>query len=310
MAIPTLLHPSEPESESGPLAFEPGVQLYQQAVKHLLLGTKSDPHIVYTESQEVNDVEKLDAESKEATSAEPDGHEEAPKHGKPGKFLFKMHWAPDGEQQMDCKIDKVKVFIRPNCFMKIGHFFGYGYPEFDLMSEDRPNAYETDVEKLPIMKLKIDILDSMICMDSFEPADLVGYLESQALLELQDQILAESSLAGGLGSAASSTYARQPQSESWRGTTPRGYAAMSSAAGASAMADDPLKSNKEAQDSPGSSNFTTIVCSAQRIEYVYGREQLSCIKEELYQKLKEFARARQKKKQKQEAAEAEEAARK
>jgi hypothetical protein len=215
-----------------------------------------------------------------------------------------MHWASDGEQQMDCKIDKVKVFIRPNCFMKIGHFFGYGYPEFDPMSEDRPNDYETDVEKLPVMKLKIDILDSMICMDSFEPADLVGYLESQALLELQDHILSESNLAGGLSSAASSMYIRQPQSESWKGMAPRGYAALSSAAGASAMADDPSKSNKDAQDSTGPSNFTTIVCSAQRIEYVYGREQISCIKENLYEKLKEFTKARQKEKQKQEAAEA------
>ena len=84
---------------------------------------------------------------------------------------------------MECKVDKVKVFIRPYYFMKIGHFFGYGYPEFDMTSDDRPNYYETDFEMLPIMKMKIEILDSMICMDSFDTNDFLNFKGNQAFFE-------------------------------------------------------------------------------------------------------------------------------
>ena len=173
-----------------------------------------------------------------------------------------MHWTADGQQQMDCKIDKVKVFVRPNCFMKVGHFFGYGYPEFDQMSEDRPNHYEADLEKLPVMKLKVELLDSMICMDSFEPADLVSYLKSQAFAEQQAQNPGEGGLAGSFRSAAPSMYAQQPQADSRRGTTSRRHTAMPSAAGGPTIPEDPLKSNKDTQEGTGPSTFTTIVCSA------------------------------------------------
>ena len=84
-----------------------------------------------------------------------------------GKFLFKLNWAANGQQIMECKIDKIKIFIRPFYFLKISHFFGYGYPEFDLSSPDKPNDYETDFEKFPVQKMRLEILDSLICLDSF-----------------------------------------------------------------------------------------------------------------------------------------------
>jgi hypothetical protein len=73
---------------------------------------------------------------------------------------------------MECKVDKVKMFIRPYFFLKLSHYFGYGAPEFDLSSEDRPNFYETDFEKLPVMKMKFEVLDSLICIDSFDSNDV------------------------------------------------------------------------------------------------------------------------------------------
>lgn len=46
-------------------------------------------------------------------------------------------------------VDHVKLFLRPNEFLMIAHFFGYGYPEYDEDSEEQPNAHQTDVEKTP-----------------------------------------------------------------------------------------------------------------------------------------------------------------
>ena len=70
---------------------------------------------------------------------------------------------------MECKIDKVKMLMRPFYFMKLGHYFGYGYPQFDMTAEDRPNDFETDFEKQPVQNMKLEILDSLICFDSFNP---------------------------------------------------------------------------------------------------------------------------------------------
>ena len=50
-------------------------------------------------------------------------------------------------------------------------------------SDDRPNYYETDFEKLPIMTMTVEILDSMICVDSFEANDLVNFKGNLASFE-------------------------------------------------------------------------------------------------------------------------------
>jgi hypothetical protein len=42
------------------------------------------------------------------------------------------------------------MYIKPYFFLRLGHFFGYGYPEFDMNSDEKPNEWETDFEKLPI----------------------------------------------------------------------------------------------------------------------------------------------------------------
>lgn len=54
----------------------------------------------------------------------------------------------------------------------ISHFFSYSYPQFDLNTFECPNHYEDDFEKLPILKMKIEVLDSMICMDSFKSEEI------------------------------------------------------------------------------------------------------------------------------------------
>jgi hypothetical protein len=62
--------------------------------------------------------------------------------------------------------------------LRISHFFTYGLPEFDENDEDKPNEYEADYEKLPVLELKLSILDSMVCIDSFDPEDIVIYREN------------------------------------------------------------------------------------------------------------------------------------
>ena len=87
--------------------------------------------------------------------------------------MFKVHFSAEGNQTMECKVDKIKMFLRPCDFAKIAHFFGYGYPEFDPDSEESPNAYENDFEKLPVWKMKLEVLESMLCVDNFDPRDVV-----------------------------------------------------------------------------------------------------------------------------------------
>ena len=159
MGIPTLLQPADSEQESkpgapggssGPHPFLPAALVG----KLLLVGTESDPHLVCAPGRSSGsnaDFENVETEALSSPPPESAAHGGSKKQTKPGKLQLKVAWAADGQQQIDCKVDRVKVFIRPNCFLRIGHFFGYGYPEFDMTCEDRPNSYETDFEKLPIM---------------------------------------------------------------------------------------------------------------------------------------------------------------
>ena len=71
MGIPTLLHPSdlEPDSRVGSLNCTPRAE----QVQHLLVGTESDPHIVYAEQQEPIEIKDPGAEGEKTAAAEPAG---------------------------------------------------------------------------------------------------------------------------------------------------------------------------------------------------------------------------------------------
>lgn len=64
------------------------------------------------------------------------------------------------------------------------HFFYYGLPEFDMTLEDRPNDFETDFEKLPPLKMQIELSDSSLCLESFEPLELANFRKQMAELEI------------------------------------------------------------------------------------------------------------------------------
>jgi hypothetical protein len=144
MGIPTLLHPAAAQQEAkpgaswGPTASLPFLPAAPVG-KHLLMGTESDPHFV--SAAEAADggadlvfVEEVAGEARATPPTEGRERESGRKHRKPGKLQFRLWWAADGEQEMDCKVDKVKLFLRPNEFLRIAHFFAYGYPEFDMAS--------------------------------------------------------------------------------------------------------------------------------------------------------------------------------
>ena len=38
-----------------------------------------------------------------------------------------------------------------------------------------PNQWQTDFEKMPEMKIKMEIKDSLICMDGFDTSELLEY---------------------------------------------------------------------------------------------------------------------------------------
>jgi len=64
--------------------------------------------------------------------------------------------------------------------LKLSHFFNYGYPEFsyddpDTDVWDLPNSWETDMEKLPILRSMIKLQDIMICVDSFPIENLLEF---------------------------------------------------------------------------------------------------------------------------------------
>jgi hypothetical protein len=41
-----------------------------------------------------------------------------------------------------------------------------------------PNQWETDFEKMPEMKIKMEIKDCLICMDGFDTGDLLEYKQN------------------------------------------------------------------------------------------------------------------------------------
>lgn len=53
MGIPTLLTPHRPQEEEASLA-DPQYSPASEGIKHLLFGTESDPHLHYSESEEVD----------------------------------------------------------------------------------------------------------------------------------------------------------------------------------------------------------------------------------------------------------------
>jgi hypothetical protein len=148
--------------------------------------------------------------------------------------------------------------VRPNWFLRIIHFFSYGLPEFDPSAEDLPNAFESDIEKLPFLEMKIDILDSMVCMDSFDPQEIEKVRKSER--------------ANGL--------------DTRRGTASRRQTTSSKPL---APQEDQNKSTNQ-QENQSQSNLTTLVCKVQKIEYAWGREQISEVKDQLAKRLKEYAK--------------------
>jgi hypothetical protein len=99
-------------------------------------------------------------------------NQQTPSHkerrGKTGKVQVRIAWNSKGEQQIKCTVDRAKVYIEPESFLRLGHFFSYGLPEFDETDKDRPNAYEADPEKLPALNWDFAVLDSMVCAEAFE----------------------------------------------------------------------------------------------------------------------------------------------
>lgn len=300
MGIPTLLHPpgSEPGAKAGQVTVTPPT-----TVRHLLLGTESDLHVVEAPDPGLGsgaDIVELETEDLAQSMAEDQKKPSEQSHRKPGKLLVEVTWAADGQQHVDCRVDRVKLFVRPDYFLRLGHFFVEGLPEFDPASEDRPNDYEADFEKLPVLKMKLDIVESMLCVESYDPADLVAYLENQAFYEPASSFKMDSfhgPMAGAFqGTQVSSVHLGSQFTDSRRATLSRRQTAKQGALAASvwgsAPAEDPLKQGQDGQAGKGLSSFSTIVCKAHRIEYVYAREQISSIKEALYTKLKEFSRQR------------------
>lgn len=149
---------------------------------------------------------------------------------------------------MECKVDKIKMFLRPCDFAKVAHFFGYGYPEFDPNSEESPNAYESDFEKLPVWKMKLEVLDSMLCVDNFDPRDVV---ESKVNVRASGIGLDTSELIGeGMPAARVTELARASQAQSARRTL----------LGASTRTSGHPNLEESSSQAKTQATFTTIVC--------------------------------------------------
>ena len=132
-----------------------------------------------------------------------------------------------------------------------------------MTADDRPNDYETDLEKQPVQNMKLEILDSMICFDSFNPCIASNDFGSTFAGDL-DEFMARTTIKlRDNGTIRGSLYGNESSRES-------GFP------------------QKDATDGKTSKSMTTIVCKTDRIEYVSGRETIHHVKEQLYKKLKEF----------------------
>lgn len=116
----------------------------------------------------------------------------------PGKLLVKITSNPDGSQVIDTKLDKTKIFVRPFHFYRLAHFFGEGYPVYDkpdgVEVGEWPNSYESDMEKVAGQKIRLEVLDSMLCFDSFAVEDLVNTHMNQAFLGFRASAMQEDPL--------------------------------------------------------------------------------------------------------------------
>ena len=155
MGIPTLLHPTHVPKSGDKV---------QNKGKHLLLGTESDPHYINSSQSVFTPLDSFQPKDKEQESSR--------NHTKPGKLRMRANWKADGSAFHEIDVNKVKLFLRPNWFFQILHFFTYGLPEFDPLSEDLPNEFEANIEKDPRLEIKVTVLDSMVCMDSFDLCEI------------------------------------------------------------------------------------------------------------------------------------------
>ena len=78
------------------------------------MGTESDPHFVHPASAGDQDL-KSGVDLLDVGGAGMDrGQENGPKHSKPGRLRYEMAWDAEGKQVLQCHLDRVKLFIRPN----------------------------------------------------------------------------------------------------------------------------------------------------------------------------------------------------
>lgn len=127
-----------------------------------------------------------------------DKNEQNKKKESQGKFFWKINYLANGSQMMESRIEKAKIILKPFNFLKIVHFFGYGYPEYQEQMQDGdsigewPNQWETDLEKMPEMKIKMEIKDCLICMDGFDTGDLLEYKQNINFFQFQQEDINES----------------------------------------------------------------------------------------------------------------------
>ena len=129
--------------------------------------------------------------------------------------------------------------------MRLIQFFAEGQPIYDkpeVLEENQigewPNSWESDLEKVPAMKIKVEVLDSMICLDSFDVEDLIDVNMNKAFFESQQM---------------SSLYISERQTVMGQ-SRPIGESIYLSA-----------QENEQV-------NLTTIVCRCEKIDYSFQRK--------------------------------------
>lgn len=290
MGMPTVLHPSDPAP--GAAAESPVDQVPAStapAAWHLLLGTESDPHVVLASS-------KPDEDGSAQPSQPPGlarGHSDrATSKRHQGRLCYSNTWAADGQSQQVWLLDRAKLFVRPNEFLRIAHFFGQGSPEFDPESEDQPNAYQADFERLPGQQMKVEISSSLVCVDSFDLAEGLNAMHRRHDLDRAPHQASEAT--ARLGQAHDDqlgrTAFREDAATSKPGARKQPTAAQDRRGGGPAQ--EPHFVGLLEDEPKAGPELTTIACRVGHMEYLYAGEQLSQVKEQLAEKLRRFVARR------------------
>lgn len=82
------------------------------------------------------------------------------------QVLLNMTANAKGEKDLKIEIAGLKITLKPHVLLMVYYFFVNSFPHYDETSIDKPSSYNFDPENAPKLQLRVDIEDSLICLQN------------------------------------------------------------------------------------------------------------------------------------------------